>query len=120
MGNAPPLRERIGSASRSNPNAFGHSLVGRFPEGRANPRHTMSPTIQVPAIHAEAPVSDAARFMVGQDPEGHCVAIEIHGRAGGLFRSRKAAVDYVEDETDHRPDAQSCRGSASSCASEAR
>jgi hypothetical protein len=65
----------------------------------------MSPIIHVAAIHAEAPASDAARFIVGQDPEGHWVAIETHGRAGGIFRSRKAAVDYAEDETDHRPDA---------------
>lgn len=65
----------------------------------------MSPTVQVAAIHVQAPASDAAQFIVGQDPEGHWVAIEIHGRAGGLFRSRKAAVDYAEDETDHRPDA---------------
>lgn len=61
----------------------------------------MSPSVQVAAIH----VSTAARFIVGQDPEGRWVAIEIHGRAGGLFRSRKDAVDYAEYETDHRPDA---------------
>jgi hypothetical protein len=65
----------------------------------------MSPTVKGAAIHAEVPASSAARFIVGQDPECHWVAIEIHGRAGGLFRSRKAAVDYTEDETDHRPDA---------------
>ncbi|MDP4006542.1 hypothetical protein Q8W67_24335 [Methylobacterium sp. NEAU K] len=67
----------------------------------------MSPTVQIAAIHDEAPApaSDAARFIVGQDPEGHWVAIGIHGRAGCLFRNRKAAVDYAEDETDHRPDA---------------
>lgn len=46
-----------------------------------------------------------ARFVVGQDPEGHWVAIEIHGRAGGLFRTRQAAFDYAVGETDHRPDA---------------
>ncbi len=65
----------------------------------------MSSIIHVAAIHAEAPASEAARFIVGQDPEGHWVAIETHGRAGGLFRSRKAAVDYAEHETGHRPDA---------------
>jgi hypothetical protein len=63
----------------------------------------MSPTIHVAAVPGE--VSDTARFIVGQDPEGHWVAVEIHGRAGGLFRSRKDAVEYAEDETDHRPDA---------------
>ncbi|SOR26695.1 protein of unknown function [Methylorubrum extorquens] len=70
-----------------------------------NPRHTMSPTLQVAAIHADASATDADQFIVGQDPAGHWVAIEIHGRAGGLFRSRKDALDYAEDETDHRPDA---------------
>ena len=65
----------------------------------------ISTTVQVAAIHVQASASDAARFIVGQNPEGHWVAIEIHGRAGGLFRSCKAAVDYAEDETDHRPDA---------------
>lgn len=47
----------------------------------------------------------AAQFVVGQDPAGRWLAIEIHGRAGGLFRSRQDAVDYAEDETGHRPDA---------------
>lgn len=70
-----------------------------------SPKDTMSPTLQVAAIHADASATDADRFIVGQDPEGHWVAIEIHGRAGGLFRSRKDAVHYAEDETDHRPDA---------------
>lgn len=65
----------------------------------------MSPTVHVAAIHVQAPASDAARFIVGQDPAGHWVAVEIHGRAGGLFRSREAAVGYAEGETGHRPDA---------------
>jgi hypothetical protein len=60
----------------------------------------MSPIMQV-----VAPAGETVRFIVGQDPEGRWVAIEIHGRAGGLFRSRKAAVDYAAGETDHRPDA---------------
>jgi hypothetical protein len=70
----------------------------------------MSPIVQVAALRADAPATDAARFVVGQDPEGCWVAIEIHGRAGGLFRSRKDAVDYAEDETGHRPDAVSLSG----------
>ncbi|SEP48197.1 hypothetical protein SAMN04487843_12679 [Methylobacterium sp. ap11] len=64
----------------------------------------MPPVLHVAAIHANAPSIEAPRFIVGQDPEGHWVAIETHGRAGGLFRSRQAAVDYAEDETAHRPD----------------
>lgn len=61
--------------------------------------------IQGACIHAGAPAANPARFVVGQDPEGHWVALEIHGRAGGLFRSREAALDYAEGETDRRPDA---------------
>ncbi len=63
----------------------------------------MSPTLQ--AAQTETPTADDAQFIVGQDPDGRWVAIEIHGRAGGLFRSRKDAVDYAVGETDHRPDA---------------
>lgn len=63
----------------------------------------MSPTVQV-VTRAESPAGDEARFVVGQDREGRWVAIEIHGRAGGLFRSREAAVGYAEDETGRRLD----------------
>ena len=70
-----------------------------------NPGHTMPPTVQGAAIQADASTANAARFVVGQDPEGHWVAIEIHGRAGGLFRSREAAIGFAEGETRHRPDA---------------
>lgn len=48
---------------------------------------------------------DAARFVVGRDRDGRWVAVEVHGRAGGLFRSREAAIGYVEGETGRRPDA---------------
>lgn len=40
------------------------------------------------------------RFVVGQDPAG---AADIHGRAGGLFRSRKDALADAGEETGHRP-----------------
>lgn len=69
-----------------------------------NPRPSMSPILHVAPI-PDAPAAEAARFIVGQDPEGHWIALEIHGRAGGLFRTREAAFDYAEDETAHRPDA---------------
>jgi hypothetical protein len=65
----------------------------------------MSPTLHVTALSADIPAADPALFIVGQDPEGHWVASEIHGRAGGLFRSCKAAVAYAEGETGRRPDA---------------
>lgn len=58
-----------------------------------------------PIIHIVAPAGEIARFIVGQDPKGRWVAIEIHGRAGGLFRSREAAMNYAAGETNHRPDA---------------
>lgn len=48
--------------------------------------------------------SDAS-FVVGQDADGRWVAVEIHGRGGGLFSSRVAALRYAAFETDHRPQA---------------
>lgn len=46
-------------------------------------------------------------YIVGRDPDGFWVAVETHGRAGGVFRSREAAADYAAFETNHRPDAVS-------------
>jgi hypothetical protein len=45
---------------------------------------------------------EAARFVVGQDRQGHWIAVEIHGRGGGLFRNRQAAFHYAESETGRR------------------
>ncbi|GJE60082.1 hypothetical protein MPOCJGCO_2192 [Methylobacterium trifolii] len=67
----------------------------------------MPPILHVAAIHAEAPAGGAARFIVGQDHAGRWVAVEVHGRAGGLFRSRDAAVHFAAYETGHRADAVS-------------
>ena len=47
-------------------------------------------------------------FVVGQDREGYWLAIEMHGRGGGLFISREAALKYAEFETDHQPGAVEC------------
>jgi len=55
-----------------------------------------------PSVALDRP---APRFIVGQDPQGHWVAAEIHGLAGGLFRTRRDAMDYATDATGHRPDA---------------
>lgn len=41
-------------------------------------------------------------FIVGRDHAGRWVAVEPHGLAGGIFVSRKAALDYAEFETGHR------------------
>lgn len=48
------------------------------------------------------------RFIVGQDQEGYWLAIETHGRGGGVFISREAALKYAEFETDHRRGAVTC------------
>ncbi|WP_027171080.1 hypothetical protein [Methylobacterium sp. 10] len=61
--------------------------------------------LPVPAIVAEAPRSPSTSFIVGQDPQGHWVAVETHGLGGGLFRTRHDALHYATDLTDHRPDA---------------
>ncbi len=56
--------------------------------------------------HAVATLkSDAACFIVGQDAEGHWLALEQHRRAGGLFKTRQDALHFAELETAHRPGA---------------
>ncbi|MBE7200040.1 MAG: RAG2 PHD domain containing protein [Parafilimonas terrae] len=42
-------------------------------------------------------------YLVGQDGEGHWVAVETGGRAGGIFRSRQDAIRYACIETGCRP-----------------
>lgn len=44
------------------------------------------------------------RFVVGQDSMGRWVAVEVHGRGGGLFRDRQSALHYAAAETGRRPD----------------
>ena len=44
-------------------------------------------------------------FIVGQDGDGHWLAVETHGRGGGLFATRDAALRYARDETGRRPGA---------------
>ena len=53
------------------------------------------------------PLSAHPVYLVGQDGEGHWVVVEQHGRGGGLFVSREAALNYVGFETGHDPAA--CR-----------
>ncbi|MCJ2127275.1 hypothetical protein [Methylobacterium sp. E-045] len=72
---------------------------------RANPSRSMPVPLSVPAIVAEAPRSPSTSFIVGQDPQGHWVAVETHGLGGGLFRTRHDALHYAIDLTGHRPDA---------------
>ena len=51
------------------------------------------------------PPSKQLRFIIGQDCQGHWIAREAHGLAGGIFTSRQAALDYAEFETDRQPGA---------------
>lgn len=53
--------------------------------------------------HLQPTAKSACAFVVGLDTEGHWVAIETHGRGGGIFTDRDAAIRYAEFETSHRP-----------------
>ena len=44
-------------------------------------------------------------FLVGQDREGHWLAVETHGLGGGIFRNRDTALHYARDECRGRPEA---------------
>jgi hypothetical protein len=46
-----------------------------------------------------------SRFIIGQDDQGHWVAMDSQGREGGFFASREAALKYVAAETGRRPTA---------------
>lgn len=47
--------------------------------------------------------SPAPTFLVGLDTEGHWIAVETHGRGGGIFADRGTAIRYAEFETGRRP-----------------
>ncbi|KQQ41191.1 hypothetical protein ASF58_06810 [Methylobacterium sp. Leaf125] len=57
-------------------------------------------------VTPDSPISspDASRFVIGRDGRGCWVALEVHGRAGGLFRTCQAALNYAVEATAHRPD----------------
>jgi len=65
----------------------------------------MSPALIVRASPAASGGQEQSCFVVGQDSRGRWVAVEIHGRGGGLFRDRQAAFHYASAETGRRPDA---------------
>ena len=44
-------------------------------------------------------------FLVGQDGEGHWLAVETHGLGGGIFKSRDKAFRYARDESHRLPGA---------------
>ncbi len=46
----------------------------------------------------------AAHFVVGQDEQGHWLALDTARPCGGLFKSRADAIHFASFETGHRPD----------------
>ena len=44
-------------------------------------------------------------FLVGKDSRGRWVAQKQHGKSGGLFVNRAAAVKFALLENGHRPEA---------------
>jgi len=62
---------------------------------------------QSPVINVSKVGAPLRHFMVGKDRDGHWIAKESHGMAGGIFVSWQAAIDYAQFETGHRPGAVS-------------
>ena len=46
---------------------------------------------------------DKASYLVGQDEEGHWLAVEIHGLGGGIFSNRDKAFRYAREESRRMP-----------------
>lgn len=59
------------------------------------------------SMHAETSlrIEIPAEYVVGRDPDGAWVAVEVHGRAGGFFRTEDAAIHFAALETNRRPNA---------------
>ena len=60
---------------------------------------------QTDVFSSAAAVPMTPAFLVGQDREGHWLAVETHGRGGGIFMNREAALHYALAETARRPGA---------------
>lgn len=56
--------------------------------------HAPDPAIMKPDV--------ASAFLVGQDREGHWLAVQAGGRRGGIFLNRDAALRYARNETERR------------------
>jgi hypothetical protein len=54
--------------------------------------------------HSSVDAGASTYFLVGQDGEGHWVAVETGGRAGGIFRTQQDAIRYACSEAGCRPD----------------
>lgn len=61
------------------------------------------------SIHTQTasgvPGASVPDFLIGQDHSGHWLALETHGRAGGFFASREAALHFALEEAGHRAEA---------------
>ena len=55
------------------------------------------------SVVTQQPIEAPPSYRVGQDGEGHWVAIEAKGLAGGLFRSRQDAIHFACLESGCRP-----------------
>jgi hypothetical protein len=62
----------------------------------------MSVALRVAAPSLAFRKISSPRFVIGQDEQGHWVALDAAGREGGLFASREAALKYVAAETGRR------------------
>ena len=49
--------------------------------------------------------NEKASYLVGQDDEGHWLAVEIHGLGGGIFMNRDKAFRYARNESHGLPGA---------------
>ena len=59
-------------------------------------------SIDLLSVEDVEPPQPIPSFVVGRDQEGHWLAVETHGRGGGLFASRLAAERFAAFETAHR------------------
>jgi hypothetical protein len=59
----------------------------------------MSAALRIEAPQENVPQISTPRFVIGQDDEGHWIAMDAEGREGGLFASREAALKYVAAAT---------------------
>ncbi len=50
-------------------------------------------------------VPPASIIIIGQDRRGQWIVQENHGLMGGIFRSREAAMHFIEDERAGFPNA---------------
>ncbi|MBB4197563.1 hypothetical protein GGD83_001355 [Rhodoblastus sphagnicola] len=71
------------------------------PDRSALGKNMRFPSNAVQARNIQRAVADL-QFVVGQDEEGHWVAMESNGGGGGLFVSREAAVKYAASEAGRR------------------